>query len=72
MPETALLNPTSGFVEGDPVRGRVNEASSHSEDAQSQQLFKEVGQYVTIRKTLGWLGAYALVVSPRRCWLQEG
>ena len=36
-------DPTSGFVDGQPLRGNVEEASSYSEDAQSQQLPKEVG-----------------------------
>ena len=36
-------DPTSGFVDGEPVRGNVEEATSYSEDVQSQQLPKDVG-----------------------------
>ena len=36
-------DPTSGFVDGERVRGNVEEASSYSEDAQSQQLPKKAG-----------------------------
>ena len=34
--------PTSGLVDGEPVRGSVEEASSYSEDSHSQHLPKEV------------------------------
>ena len=36
-------DPTSGFIGGGPVRGNVEEASSYSEHAESQQLPEKVG-----------------------------
>ena len=42
-PRKGATDPTSGFVNGEPVRGNPEGASSYSEDPQSRKVPEEVG-----------------------------
>ena len=72
VPEKALLSLQAGSSTASlyGVTSRKHRATRRTHNRSSYR--KRLDQHETSLKTLGWLGAYALVVSPRRCWLREG